>query len=135
MRARRRRRAGGRADPPELTAEPDGTYYYTTHDLCGGELFIPFTTSHVPAGDGICGDGHLDPGEDNRNDGLCTVAYKLVLVAHDASGNPRAVPEVVRAKPNESLEPLSGAPEDAGCGCRTGERSWPVAGVLRAEYS
>ncbi len=72
-------------EPPEITDTPDGTNYFTTQDLCGGEPFLGFTGVGGPAGS--CGDGHVDAGEacddgeDNRDDGLCTSSCQLAVSA------------------------------------------------------
>ncbi|MCY0986575.1 hypothetical protein OV203_05560 [Nannocystis sp. ILAH1] len=76
--------------PPELSfpapardEAADGTSYYTVDSVCGGE---PHSLVKVAEdGLGICGDGHVDPGEEcdegdqNSDEGLCSDSCELCV--------------------------------------------------------
>jgi MYXO-CTERM domain-containing protein len=74
-------------DPPEPTALPDGTHYFTSHDLCGDAPFVEVQWSTDGPDGSACGDGRLGPGEqcddgeDNRDGGLCSAECQLNVSA------------------------------------------------------
>jgi MYXO-CTERM domain-containing protein len=100
--------------------------------LCRSDCTLAVSPGlHALDWDYLCSD-HITYNEKSVNiHGLENgVEYRFVLVSYDTAGNPRAVPQVLRATPDAALDPLPGAPEE-GCACRSDPTApWPALLLL-----